>query len=95
LKPIGQISWQPKIQEKEMGSRSHYNAIHEENLQIKQKCAQFELQTKKMAEEIRRMEKLHKQELRWRDKKKVGLVTGVALRAMVYVVLALTVRGFV
>jgi hypothetical protein len=62
---------------------------------VKQKYAQLELQNKKMAEEIRRMQKLHKLELRWRDKKEVGLVIGVALCAMVYVVLALTVRGFV
>jgi uncharacterized membrane protein YkvA (DUF1232 family) len=62
---------------------------------VKQKYAQLELQNKKMAEEIRRMQKLHKLELRWRDKKEVGLVIGVALCAMVYVVLPLTVRGFV
>jgi hypothetical protein len=94
LKPIGQISWQPKIQE-EMGSRSHYNAIQKRICSSSKSVHNLSFRPRRWQRKIRRMEKLHKQELRWRDKKEVGLVTGVALCAMVYVVLALTVRGFV
>jgi hypothetical protein len=46
----------------------------------------WSFRTRRVAVEIRRI---------WRDKKEVGLVIGVALCAIVYVVLALTVRGFV
>jgi hypothetical protein len=95
LEPIGKISLHPKLKEKELGSRSHFNGIQEENFQLKQKCAQLKLHIKKIIKEARKMEKHHKLELRWRDKKEVGLVIGVALCAMLYVVLALTVRCFV
>jgi hypothetical protein len=50
---------------------------------------------KKINEEKRRMERRHKIELRWRDKKEAGLMIGVGVCAMLYVIVALTIRGFV
>jgi hypothetical protein len=45
----------------------------------------WSFRTRRVAEEIRRI---------WRDKKEVGLVIGVGVCAMLYVVVALTIRGF-
>jgi hypothetical protein len=89
-----QISRQPKLKENELVSRNTINVVEEENLQLNHKSCQLKLVIKKINEEKRRMERHHKLELGWRNKKEVGLVIGVGVCAMLYVVVALTIRGF-
>ena len=57
----------------------------------------MELQSvvKKMKAENRWMMQAHRRELRWRDQKEIGLAIVVAALAIVYVVCALLIRGFV
>jgi hypothetical protein len=50
---------------------------------------------KKISEDKKKMDNLHRHEIRWREKKELCFFIVVAFCAMLYVVVALATRGFV
>ena len=66
-----------------------------ENLELRTRVLELESANQRMKEELRRTAKNHKAELRWRDKKEIGVGIGVGIVNIVYVVSALMIRGFV
>jgi hypothetical protein len=58
---------------------------------LQRRVVELELQVKQMIKERKRMEKLHRIEMRARDKKEVGIVIVVAICAIIYGVVALMV----
>jgi hypothetical protein len=64
-------------------------------MKLKEKCCQLEYVIKKMKEDNKKLAKIHRQEIRWREKKELGLLIAVGVCAMLYAVVALATRGFV
>jgi hypothetical protein len=71
------------------------SAIQNENMLLKQMCYQLEFVTRKMMENNKKIEMLHRQEIRWREEEELGLVMAVGVCAMLCVLLSLTTRDFV
>jgi hypothetical protein len=57
--------------------------------------AKLELHAKRMKKEKKRMEKIHRIEMRARDTKELGIVIVVFICAIIYDVVALITKGFV
>jgi hypothetical protein len=63
--------------------------VQDENKKVKEKCFQLEYAINKMKEDNKKLAKLHRQEIRWREKKELGLVIAIGVCAMLYVLVAL------
>jgi hypothetical protein len=62
---------------------------------FKQRCAKLENVLENMIEDNKKLQKIHREEIRWREKKELGIVVVAGVCAMLYVVVALATRGFV
>ena len=62
---------------------------------FKERCLKLENVVEKMIQDNKKLQKIHREELRWREKKELGIMVAVGLCAMLYVVVALATRGFV
>ena len=65
------------------------------NCVFKERCSKLENVVEKMIQDNKKLQKIHREELRWREKKELGIALAVGLCAMMYVVVALATRGFV
>jgi hypothetical protein len=62
---------------------------------FKHRCAKLENVVENLIQDNKKLRKIHREEIRWREKKELGIVAAVGVCAMLYVVAALATRGFV
>ena len=69
--------------------------VGHENLLLRNQIQVLESEVERMKKEQKLITKAHRIELRWREKKELGIAIFVGIIAFAYVVSALVIRGFV